>query len=101
LTEIEDEPTITSLRAKQKIPCGGFAGLACLEGLTCVDDPSDDCDPKNGDANCIGMCIHGHGGGNGGGNGNNSGNGPHDPSLTYIADSPEERLRDRRHLSGL
>jgi hypothetical protein len=37
--------------------CGGFAGLECPRGLTCVDDPSDDCDPERGGADCIGVCI--------------------------------------------
>ncbi|GEM_PF-2231368 len=35
--------------------CGGFAGIQCVVG-TCVDDPSDTCDPKNGGADCIGLC---------------------------------------------
>jgi len=37
--------------------CGGFAGFRCSEGLMCIDDPSDECDPKNGGADCIGICV--------------------------------------------
>ena len=36
--------------------CGGLAGTACPDGLTCVDDPSDDCDPARGGADCLGVC---------------------------------------------
>ena len=37
--------------------CGGIAGIPCPEGQSCVDDPSDDCDPKNGGADCGGICV--------------------------------------------
>lgn len=38
--------------------CGGFAGLKCANvNDKCVDDPRDDCDPANGGADCIGICI--------------------------------------------
>jgi hypothetical protein len=37
--------------------CGGFAGIACPDGLECVDDPSDDCDPEHGGADCGGICV--------------------------------------------
>jgi hypothetical protein len=37
--------------------CGGFAGIPCDAGETCIDDPSDDCDPDNGGADCGGVCI--------------------------------------------
>lgn len=40
-----------------KISCGGFAGLPCPEGMTCVDDRTDDCDPARGGADCIGVCV--------------------------------------------
>ena len=36
--------------------CGGFAGIQCEEGLECVDDPNDKCDPKSGGADCGGIC---------------------------------------------
>ncbi|HEU4577700.1 MAG TPA: hypothetical protein VFS67_05570 [Polyangiaceae bacterium] len=36
--------------------CGGFAGIACPGSGTCVDDPSDDCDPERGGADCGGIC---------------------------------------------
>lgn len=37
--------------------CGGIAGFPCPDGMTCVDNPSDDCDPKKGGADCPGMCV--------------------------------------------
>lgn len=36
--------------------CGGIAGFPCPEGYACVDDPSDDCDPSSGGADCGGIC---------------------------------------------
>jgi hypothetical protein len=36
--------------------CGGFAGIECPGAGTCADDPSDDCDPDNGGADCGGVC---------------------------------------------
>jgi hypothetical protein len=43
----------------QKLQCGGFGGLQCPDGMTCVDDPSDSCDPMKGGADCMGSCIKG------------------------------------------
>jgi hypothetical protein len=37
--------------------CGGFPGTPCSQGEICLDDPSDDCDPDNGGADCIGVCV--------------------------------------------
>src|SRR5688572_24377692 len=36
--------------------CGGIAGFTCPGAGQCVDDPSDDCDPENGGADCGGLC---------------------------------------------
>jgi hypothetical protein len=36
--------------------CGGIAGIKCPDGLMCVDDPSDTCDPAHGGADCPGIC---------------------------------------------
>ncbi|MDQ3186593.1 MAG: Kazal-type serine protease inhibitor family protein [Pseudomonadota bacterium] len=36
--------------------CGGIAGIQCPQGKTCADDPTDDCDPKRGGADCPGIC---------------------------------------------
>lgn len=37
--------------------CGGFAAISCPEGLVCVDDPNDTCDPNQGGADCGGICV--------------------------------------------
>jgi hypothetical protein len=37
--------------------CGGIAGFPCPPGLTCIDDPGDDCDPNQGGADCGGICV--------------------------------------------
>jgi hypothetical protein len=36
--------------------CGGIAGIACGPNEVCVDDPSDNCDPSKGGADCDGIC---------------------------------------------
>lgn len=51
--KIEEEVEIGD-EAKQ---CGGIAGIPCPEGKKCVDDPSDDCDPTQGGADCQGVCV--------------------------------------------
>src|SRR5262249_19893801 len=35
--------------------CGG--GVSCEPGFECVDDPSDECAPERGDADCGGICV--------------------------------------------
>jgi hypothetical protein len=37
--------------------CGGIAAIPCPTGKACVDDPSDDCDPTKGGADCSGICV--------------------------------------------
>ena len=37
--------------------CGGIAGKTCDTGFSCVDDPSDGCDPAHGGNDCIGICT--------------------------------------------
>lgn len=37
--------------------CGGITGVQCPHGKTCVDDPSDTCDPAKGRADCPGICT--------------------------------------------
>jgi hypothetical protein len=46
---VDDTPTSTF--------CGGFAGFPCPGSGECVDDPSDDCDPEMGGADCGGICT--------------------------------------------
>jgi hypothetical protein len=36
--------------------CGGILGTECPRGQQCVDDPADECDPKQGGADCPGLC---------------------------------------------
>ena len=36
--------------------CGGIAGIMCPDGQTCIDDPSDTCDPTQGGTDCPGIC---------------------------------------------
>jgi hypothetical protein len=36
--------------------CGGIAGFPCPGAGQCVDDPSDDCNPAHGGADCGGLC---------------------------------------------
>jgi hypothetical protein len=37
--------------------CGGIAAIPCPPGKKCIDDPSDDCDPATGGADCSGICV--------------------------------------------
>ena len=37
--------------------CGGIAGIPCPGAGVCVDDPTDDCDPASGGADCGGVCV--------------------------------------------
>lgn len=43
--------------ASAKVFCGGIAAFACPGAGNCVDDPSDNCDPANGGADCGGVCA--------------------------------------------
>jgi Kazal-type serine protease inhibitor-like protein len=36
--------------------CGGFAGIPCPGAGACVDNPSDSCDPAQGDVDCASLC---------------------------------------------
>ncbi|MBP1152877.1 MULTISPECIES: Kazal-type serine protease inhibitor family protein [Methylocaldum] len=40
----------------EPVACGGIAGTKCPDDQVCVDDPSDDCDPTQGGADCPGIC---------------------------------------------
>ena len=72
---------VGSNTAEARLACGGFAGFPCPDGLICVDDPSDGCDPARGGADCIGVCRPERGG-------------PRDchrgPGVTYVSRSPSE-----------
>jgi hypothetical protein len=64
---------------KNKIFCGGIAGIACPTGSVCVDDPTDSCNPNQGGADCGGYCKHAKP--------SKCGN---DPTKTYVGNSPTE-----------
>jgi hypothetical protein len=49
-------PAIPECVPDEEITCGGFGGFPCPDNLRCIDDPSDDCDPNNGGADCGGVC---------------------------------------------
>lgn len=51
------EVSSSSSSASDLIFCGGIAGFPCPDGMQCVDDPDDSCDPKNGGADCGGICT--------------------------------------------
>ena len=40
-----------------RVFCGGFAGIPCPGAGLCIDDPTDDCDPRAGGADCGGLCV--------------------------------------------
>jgi hypothetical protein len=40
-----------------RVFCGGIAAIPCPGSGHCVDDPSDDCDPTKGGADCGGVCT--------------------------------------------
>jgi hypothetical protein len=50
-------PEDTSSSSAGNTMCGGIAGIPCEEGMTCIDDASDSCDPKSGGADCSGICV--------------------------------------------
>lgn len=50
-------PSTCEPKAPPSKLCGGFANLPCDKGEKCVDDPSDDCDPSSGGADCGGVCV--------------------------------------------
>jgi hypothetical protein len=68
--------------------CGGIAAIQCPEGLICVDDPRDRCDPTQSGRDCGGVCISPDRGGTGG-----SGK-PRcdykDPSMRYSSRDPAQ-----------
>lgn len=42
---------------QKRVFCGGIAGIPCPGAGQCIDDPSDDCDPNAGGADCGGICV--------------------------------------------
>ncbi|MBM7117319.1 hypothetical protein [Archangium primigenium] len=82
-----EQPKDAEAQQKARM-CGGFAGLPCPEPLVCVDDPSDSCDPKQGGADCSGICQQ---------EGDQNPQEPRcdDKRRHYVARSPEECMRVR------
>ncbi len=61
LCEVVDGEPVCTPNAPPTGPfCGGFGGFPCAGAGTCVDDPSDDCDPEQGGADCGGICTCGN-----------------------------------------
>jgi hypothetical protein len=73
----DSEHDVDALRPQM---CGGIAGLPCADGYTCVDDPSDGCDPDVG-ADCSGVCKR---------NKHPSKKQCKDPSRVYVSTDPAE-----------
>lgn len=69
----------SGLREESSIACGGLAGTPCPEGYTCVDDPTDDCDPEQGGRDCIGVCKQ-----------EPNPTGCDDPNRTYVSHDPDQ-----------
>lgn len=56
-THFDSSPAVCACVPDNKVVhCGGIAAFPCPGNGKCVDDPSDDCDPKNGGADCGGIC---------------------------------------------
>lgn len=55
-TVFNDDPSVCACEPVDGPFCGGIAGFPCPGAGMCVDDPSDDCDPNNGGADCGGLC---------------------------------------------
>lgn len=58
LEVVASSEAASSVSSQKQGMCGGIAGIPCEAGFTCVDNPSDDCDPKAGGADCGGICVH-------------------------------------------
>jgi hypothetical protein len=55
-------PGKSAAGAKKHLPCGGPSVIQCPQGLSCVDDPGDKCDPTKDGLECPGKCVAGSGG---------------------------------------
>ncbi len=56
-TVCEVQPDGTAACVPNGTFCGGIAGFVCAGEGECVDDPTDDCDPNMGGADCGGLCV--------------------------------------------
>jgi hypothetical protein len=48
---------VANCKPIEPLICGGITGKQCPSDQACVDDPNDNCDPKNGGADCSGICV--------------------------------------------
>lgn len=55
-TVFNEDPAVCACEPAGGTFCGGIAGIPCPGAGMCVDDPSDDCDPDTGGADCGGIC---------------------------------------------
>jgi hypothetical protein len=55
--DIDAEDVVDAELRGGNIFCGGFANIPCPAGLSCIDDPGDDCNPAKGGADCSGICV--------------------------------------------
>lgn len=53
---LPEEPADLLARGADSLFCGGIAGFECPPGYVCADDPTDDCHPDSGGADCGGIC---------------------------------------------
>jgi hypothetical protein len=56
-TICEVQPDGTAACVPNGTFCGGIAGFPCAGSAECVDDPTDECDPNMGGADCGGLCV--------------------------------------------
>ena len=56
-TPLRESTASASEAVAEGRPCGGPKGLTCRTGLTCVDNPSDNCDPRKEGMKCPGTCM--------------------------------------------
>lgn len=56
VTSLEASSSSSSV-VSDTVFCGGIAAFPCPEGMQCIDDPDDSCDPQNGGADCGGICV--------------------------------------------
>jgi hypothetical protein len=54
---LNEVPQCKPVIPEERVFCGGIAGIPCPGAGRCIDDPTDDCDPRAGGADCGGLCV--------------------------------------------